>query len=403
MFKMKKLCMTFSLLVSSALFIYGCGGGGGGGGGTTPTPGTASKSAAAASKAIVGALDAASIASGGTASGGTDSGGTLALKLSLKPAAPLSDAAQVRQSLQVFNASIHTRQQKVLQTVTDTGNQACKDGGTRRVQTNDNNTPLDVTDDSFSITTVDCIENGVGFTSFTNGSFSLAPTAGGFLTTFNQFTFRGTGSGGTFESILNGTMSFSGTNVPCGVTSFLESGSFTMNFTGTFKEDLDNNGSFEVNQSFAMNNVTMSMTETHTAAPVCTPGTATFTLNGEISSTDHVDGLNTFSATFTQFTTTMTPAVRNGVEGDLLSLSGTIAISSSCANGTFTLSTPAGAEPFIPVDDSCPVSGRFLVTGGGTTTAVIFTPAGGIQIDEGNNGSIEQTFADCEDAEACTS
>ncbi len=177
-----------------------------------------------------------------------------------------------------------------------------------------------------------------------------------------------------------------------------------MNATGYDKEDKTGDGTFEVNESWAFTDLTMTVTEAHAAAPACTPGATTFTLNGGMNSTDNVNGDDSFSATFTTFQMVLTPTTRNSVAGEALSLSGTIAITSSCASGTFTISTPAGQEPFFPdtSEDDCPIDGRFLVASGGTTTAVIFTSTGGVQIDEGNNGSVDASFADCDAAEVCT-
>lgn len=392
MVNIKKILMTFGTLVSLALLIHGCGGGGGGS--STPTAGTASKSAAASSKAIVSALGAASL--------GTNPTGKPSLK-----AANVSDEAQVRQALKGFKASLSARKQKGLQAATP----ATCDTGTGSFDSNDQGT-ADPSDDTFTETFDNCTISLGGdtadpsddFTFFQNGSLSFAPTTGGFAITFTNFTVRTTSPSGKTESTEDGTMSFSGEDVPCGTegASFLESGSFTMNFTSTIKMDLDNDGTFEFDEASAMDNLTMTTAEEHTAAPDCTLTKTIFTMNGGTSITDNVNSENSFSATFTDFTMEMTPATVNGVDGDKLSLSGTIAISSSCASGTFTISTPAGEEPFIPADGSCPVSGKFLITSGSTTTAVTFTPTGGIEIDEGNNGSVEQSFTDCESAEVCS-
>jgi hypothetical protein len=401
MFWMKKNSLTLGILVSLVFLIHGCGGSGGGGGNNNPT-GTASKSAAVSSKAIINAL--------GTATTGTDPSGKPSLKANA--ASNSSDAAQVRQALKAFKASLSARKQKALQAVTDTGVLPCNGGGTLRAQSNDNNTPNDFTDDSFSAVYDNCTQNSGSQTPndpsddtslFFDGSLILAPTQNGFAITFDNITFKTTDASGIIESVSDGTMSFSGTEVTCDGDIFFETGTFTMNFSGTSKMDLDKNGVFEIDGSFSMNNLTMSFAETVGPAPDCDSVAESFTLDGDMTATDRVNTENNFSATFDDFVMAFTPTSRNGIEGDTISMSGTITISSDCANGTFTISTPAGQEPFIPgeEDASCPVSGKFLVTGGGATTAVTFTSTGGVQIDEGNDGSIEQSFPDCESAEVC--
>lgn len=410
MFKMTKLGRTFGILVSSAFFIYGCGGGGGGGS-NTPSAGTATQSSAAASKAITNALGAATTGTSGVS-------GKPSLKT--KPSSGSSDPAQIRQALKNFKSSMEARREKSLQA---TQNLTCTGGGTQSIQTEDGGTNTDITDDSFTLTATDCTQSGSGSTDFTDGSFSLAPTETGFTITFNDFLtrFTETASGRVEESFVDGTITFSGDDVGCGTESFLTSGTITINANGYDKVDETGNGTFEINESWVFNNLAMAVSElftqnTQAGQTSCDPGATTLTLNGGMTLTDNVDGDNTFSATFTNFQTVLTPATRGGVEGETLSVNGTIAISSDCANGTFTLSTPAGEEPFFPddsdeddedlffpddSDEDCPTNGTILITGGGTTTAVKYTSTGGIQIDEGNNGSVEKEFADCVEAEVC--
>lgn len=395
MIDVKKIGKVFGLLVSLAFLIHGCGGGGGGGGGGNNNPtGATSKSAAASSKAIISALGAAT-------TGANPSPAVLKPSLKANAASNLSDEAQVRQALKDFKASLAARQ-KTRQAV-ETFPAECT-SGTGSTQMDDNNTPEDSSDDSFTQIFNDCVQSFEGFTFVQDGSMTLATSNDGdnFTTTFDNFSFRITDSDGTVELISDGTMSFTGSNVACGENTFLESGTFTMNFTSITRVDLGNNGSFETNDSSVMDNLTMTIAETHGPEPDCNAISSTFTMNGGTSNTS-ANSEDDFSATFDDFEMTLTPETRNGVEGDVLSMSGTITVTSDCASGTFTISTPEGEEPFIPADDSCPVDGRILVTSGGATAAVIFTATGGVQIDEGNNGSVEQTFDNCEDSEVCSS
>jgi hypothetical protein len=402
MVNLKKVGATFGMLVSLAFLIHGCGGGGGGGGGGN-NAGTATQSAATASKAIVSAL--------GAATTGTN-GGITKPSLKAKATLKLSDEAQVRQALREFKASLAARREKTLN-ATDTTNIPCGTG-TGVIETNDNDTPSNFLDDTFTETFDNCTttlgddttDTSDDFTFIQDGSFSLAATVNGetitgFTMTFENFSVHTETSFGTTESVQNGTMSFSGTEVACGEDTFLESGSFTMDFTSTTKVDANNDGTFESNQSSVMDNLTMTTAEAHADEPDCTPGATTFTMDGGMSFTDGVNSVNNFAVTFTDFEMVMTPTTVNGVDGDLLSVNGTIEITDGCSTGTFTISTPAGEEPFVPADGSCPISGKFLITSGGTTTAVEFTPSGGVNVDEGNNGSVDDSFDDCEGADIC--
>lgn len=389
MVNIKKVGATFGMLVSLAFLIHGCGGGGGGG--NNNPSGTASQSAAASSKAIISALGAASTGANPSIN-----------KPFLKAQAPnTSDQAQVRQALKDFKASLAARK-KTRQTV-DTIESECTTG-TGSIQMDDNNTPEDFSDDSFTQTFNDCAQSFEGITLVQDGSMTLTTSNGGdnFTMTFDNFSVQSSDSSATFEFISDGTMSFAGTNVDCGENTFLESGVFTMDFTSISRVDLGSDGTFETDDSSVMDNLTMTIAETHGDEPDCNLISSTFTMDGGSSFTS-ANAENNFTATFDDFEVTLTPEVRNGVAGDVISMSGTISVDTDCSSGTFTISTPAGDEPFIPEDGSCPTDGRFVVTSGSTTAAVIFTSTGGVQIDEGNDGSIEQTFDDCEASDVCSS
>lgn len=232
--------------------------------------------------------------------------------------------------------------------------------------------------------------------------------AEGFLTTFTDFFFRETelSAGQTEEGSLNGTIDFTGTEVECGEALFIENGTLTASLTGFSRVNRDGEGSFEFDESFSMNNFVMTVSEAHAPAPACTPGATTLVLNGGMNVTDNIDGDDSFDASFTNFQMILTPATRFidsvSAAGVTMSLNGNVTITSPCIDGTFAISTPVNALPFFPEDAVCPVEGRILVTQeSATTTAVIATSTGGVQIDEGNNGSIEKEFADCEEAEVC--
>ncbi len=196
MFKLKKLGILSGTLVSFALLIHGCGGGGSSTTPTvTPTSGTATQSSSTASKAITSAL--------GTAAAATNSGAPNKPAFKAKAASNQSDAAQIRQALVDFKASLGTRRQKALQASTDES-LPCNVSGSGNIHTDDNNTPADVTDDSLTLTATNCTNNpGGGSTSVTNGSFSITPSGNGFTMTFTDFLDRFTGNSGRFWRVLS--------------------------------------------------------------------------------------------------------------------------------------------------------------------------------------------------------
>jgi len=85
-----------------------------------------------------------------------------------------------------------------------------------------------------------------------------------------------------------------------------------------------------------------------------------------------------------------------------VTMNGTISVTSVCETGTFTITTTTPLfEPDSAASD-CPTEGEIVVSGGGATVSVIATSTGGVQFDEGGNGSIEEEFADCNEADICS-
>ncbi len=392
MFSLTTKNLVFSiLLLSVSLLIYACGGSSSSTPTTTPTAGA--ESSATATKALISALNVGSFSSDISLS-----------KPAFKASAEsnLSDTAKIHQALADFKAPLKTHRQKPLQSPTDT----CSTG-TSTLTTDDNETPHDDTDDGFSVVNNNCTDDSTsGETVLTNGSFVLNSTSGGFQITLTDVLTRTTitASGDVDEEVLNGTMSYSGTISDCDGETFLN-GSLDMNLTVSTKEDAKGDGTFETDHIFQTTNLAITISEAFNET-TCARGATNLALTGTAGETDNIDGDDTYSATFTNFTVVSIPATRMidgaNVSGETLSLGGTIAITSACTNGTFTLSTAPESLPFTPDGSSCPVEGRFLVTSGDSAAAVISTSTGGIQIDEGNNGSIEATYLDCEEAEVCT-
>lgn len=377
--------ISMAMLASLALFIYGCGGGGGGGGGNNaPNAAPAAQAAGSASKAVSTALNLATAGMNGTVP-----------SLKAGGSASIGDEAQVSKALKAFKATVANR--KKLQTVTPGDPVPCEVDGDVTTSIDDNDTPLNSLDDTTTTTYNNCSDSEG---TVTNGSLVMTLGADLFSFNYNDYVIRTTFSGAVSETVFDGGFSFQSTSGDCG----MESATMTDDLTFTTKFDQAGDGTFEVNSAFAID---LTMVIAQVFAEDCTPEATTLTLNGGTTSTNNVDSESDV-VTFTDFTMVMTPDTReiNGVEtdGDTLSLNGTIEISSSCTDATtFTISTPEGEEPFMPENGDCPVDGRFIITNGGNTVAVIYTSTGGVQIDEGNNGSIDDSFASCDDAEGiCT-
>lgn len=402
--RMKKLGTAFVAIFTTAFLVYACGGGGSSSGGNAGTTAPAdSKTAAAGTKTVISGLDAAGLA--GTVSAGLG-------KPSRKSESEVqNNAKSIRKGLENLKVRFQGQtRRKTSRAVSqnDLSTFFCNLSGSAIESTDDKNTPNDPLDDTITTTYTDCRSGGSGFEFVSNGVIVDAFSGAGFTSTFTNYeeknfdtTLSASNPVGVFR--INGTMTSNGGLVDCGsgqnATVFFSNALFTLNVTSDDKIDDNADGTPEVHEIFTGTNLAMTINESFNAG-TCTPTGSSITLNGGSTFADQLSAADNFSATFTNYAVTTTPSARNGVAGDEMTSTGTIAIDSACVDGTYTVTTPTTL--FIPEDQSCPIEGKLLFTGGGATVAVISSPGGGIDIDEGDNGSIEKTFANCEDANVCS-
>lgn len=117
-------------------------------------------------------------------------------------------------------------------------------------------------------------------------------------------------------------------------------------------------------------------------------------LNGVLTSNDFNAGVD-FTAEYSEFAVSQLPTD----DGLLLGLDGTV--STDCV-GDVTVQT---LEPLrLPAGAECPTGGSLeaLVSGGSAT--VNYTASGGVELDYGSDGSIDDTFDSCEEltSDTCT-
>lgn len=359
---------------------------------------TQAQSSKAASKAIVGALGTATVSGGAGTNlskpSSTHSSGT----------AQKDDSLSIREALTNFKASLAAKRQKPQYAITPV-NEVCAGGGTKKI-----------TEDGLGFKGVysACKETEGQIEFYTDGTIEITMNllTGEFQMKLTNFLERITDlqNKGVTESIENGTIAFKGKEILCGPAgseeSFLENGTITLtNLTSTEKEDKKGDGTFEFNESSAYTSLVVQISET--VGLNCAPGTAVLTLNGSETITDNLDASKSYTAVYSGLEVIEAPTTRivggNTLSGDAVSINGTLTITACGASATVTIVTdkdPTKA-PFVPEREECPVDGKSLVTTGGVTSAIIATSTGGVQIDEGNNGSIDQTFANCEDANVC--
>ncbi len=116
----------------------------------------------------------------------------------------------------------------------------------------------------------------------------------------------------------------------------------------------------------------------------CVPTKYTTTVNGGIMFSS---GGTSFDAVFDSYT--LTDDASSGT--NMIEISGNL--TSACFGGTVTFSTPTALA--LVSTAACPTGGTVNVSFGDATDAVIYTSPGGVNIDLGDNGTIDHMFQSC--------
>ena len=135
----------------------------------------------------------------------------------------------------------------------------------------------------------------------------------------------------------------------------------------------------------------------------CDPLDVTVTENGSIALTDHVSGTD---ASMVASNLAMHSVV--GMNTDMqkiltTSLTGTVDVKSPCFTGSLTFTTIEDIVQLMDDGeaDGCPIAGKLALSGSVVGT-VKYTATGGVEIDNGSDGTVDQTFKSCEDANICS-
>ncbi len=381
---MNRASLRIAAIASASILLYACGGGGGGGGAPPPPPPSPAtvNSATGATQAALSVLGFAQSAQQLTKADGL---------------APGAGSGFAFRALAMFNSLRGGPSGSSFKALL--APQQCLFGGTVDDQTD----PLT----GFgTITFTDCVDvrdtvAGVEF--FLNGSITFTGTENSLTVTFGAFTTgERTFPGGVllFKDTLNGTFAFS-FSAPraCGAGFVVDSVTMSLNATDAFFEDADGNEVAEFDDVSSASNLVINVTQQFGPEPNCTLVGDTLTVNGGVANDDKLNDLDDLSATFTNLVAVATFALDGSAT---VTLNGTVTLVSACENGTFTINTEVPLFFPATAEDDCPTTGKVLVSAGGVTVAVIFGGAEGVDVDAGNDGTIEQHFLNCEDAGACS-
>ncbi|VAX33753.1 hypothetical protein MNBD_NITROSPIRAE01-882 [hydrothermal vent metagenome] len=325
----------------------------------------------------------------------------------------VSDVESIKRALKQLKTSL--AQKKIQKIEEETI--SCDSGSALRT-IDDNDTPLDQTDDIISTQYNDCIEISDATTTLRQGKNSLhiSRTA---LTlqisqTFTDLLIRETNTRtGAFTEILregNITFSISPQDASgCEDQIFYKNLGISYNISTTGRTDTNGEAPVEHEEVVQLNNWTLEVSETHSPAPGCKIVSTDLTLNGGIvkSHLTHPLSQDDYNIGFSNLVMRLNtrskiiPGFSSRVLGEEVSLSGLVAVRSPCSFGSFTVSTPSADIPFYPSGGRCAIQGRYIVSTSEGLHAIIARPDGRVQIDEGNDGEIEQTFPNCNIAGTC--
>ena len=269
-----------------------------------------------------------------------------------------------------------------------------------------------ITATGLTVTFTDCRErfdsNGDGVDDVevaTDGSVSLSATSTDSAQTLSSFRTRRTRIPddrlleevfldlAVAETIENFTVC-QGAEIPAASTSVINgtfSGKVDENADGVLDED--SRGDFE---GFAIAVAVINFDSR------CTPTDFSTSESGTLSFMDNVEVNNnlTVSIPSSDPVVVVWKTVAGGAD---VTVNGSYTLSSPCFTGSLTIETietlffPIAEETGLP---DCFTSGVIRVTGDQTAT-ITFTATGGMEIDNGSDGTVDGTFESCADSDIC--
>jgi hypothetical protein len=386
-FKEERWGRILSVLVFVVLLSYACGGGGGGGG---ATPTANARNSAAVMKA--------STAMFGAESEGAQQKPSGALHGSTGSRAGLAHRSLAILKEQITPSGSFKARRK--------GEESCLSG--ERTETHPDeptvNTVTIITYNDCVLSrntiggkTIETYKDGVEKDTFNGATVSVE------FTNFREGTRDGTDPNHKIrvsDETTNGTFVLSNfSNEDCGEEVFFPTGTLTVNATLATFEDQNGDGIPERNQEAILTDFKETLAEEFDPNS-CIETKTTEVANGQIELKDGVNPSDNFTATFKDFNVVSKLATHGETSGTEVTLNGNITLASNCESGSFDVTTETPL--FFPdsAEGDCPTEGIVLVRSGGATTAVTFQ-GDGAKIDEGNDGTIEQTFPDCSSARIC--
>ncbi len=391
----KMLAIAVGVSTSIAL-LASCGGGD-----DKPSPG-ATKSVRAAAPLAGKALDAASF-------GSDAQGGSLGSPKSRMVAAARGTRSSSEQSLNASVARFQRSSGAAVRARTATTKaitpSECASGGS--VAVNGDTLVYANCEDIYGNTKF--FQNGtITFTSVdqaTSGTFTYQAGAGTTPYVYRISIINGATTQPEFEMSMLADVTGTSTVNMCETTTDIGYANSTMSMTGEFRFKTYANGVLIADDTLKATGLNEVITVAAYDADCITPTDITLTENGAIQFTDHLDAANNTSMTVSGLVMHSVTSTNTASQKILTtSLSGSMTVTSPCFTGALTFATVENIveviDPTTGEADGCPIAGKLVISGAAAGT-VKYTSTGGVQIDNGSDGTVDQTFESCEDADVC--
>lgn len=180
----------------------------------------------------------------------------------------------------------------------------------------------------------------------------------------------------------------------------------TMSMTGEFRFKSYANGILISDDTLKATSLNEVITVAAYDTDCITPTDINLTENGAIQFTDNLDATNNTSMTVSGFVMRSVTSTNAASQKILTtSLSGSMTVTSPCFTGSLTFVTVENIveviDPTSKEVEDCPIAGKLALSGSVVGT-VRYTATGGVEIDNGSDGTVDQTFKSCEDANICS-
>ncbi len=375
--KRSKSLIWAAVLPVAGLILASCGGGDGGGGSSSSSTSTVALGAEVSSSMLsIGgmALDAA----GGDASSGVG----MRRNVNLSKSMAALNRTVSKKGARMIGASV------LPQTACDSGT---------------------ATSDGTTTTYSQCVYVFGDTKFYFDGSISYTDTGTGFTSVAgsanNPYVIRiyqVVNAADVLLSETSMTLSFNGTfngSESCGAGTIYTSTSIAMSGSMSFIENSVDGAAIE-NGSATLTNMVVDATSSNFDSVTCEPANVALTMSGSASSVDNLDSSNSMSLSISEASPLSIQWADTGLIIEV-EVNGTMTVAASCFNGTLTIATTTPIQVPDTDEEACPIAGVVTLTGSMTGT-VTYNSNGSVSIDEGSNGSVDQTLASCNDAGTCS-